>query len=147
MIIGNTLFVFLRLPQPPESKATLGRSWLESKLRKQFPTLKYVEFLDDAYNGITQTQLNDLLQLNYFKNQKYVADKYDCDNYSFSLKGLMSNIAPNVPFGIVHVDIDNDGKHSLNIFYDFENSKFYYVEPQSNKIFLASNYKPYMVII
>lgn len=138
----------MRLPKPIDEPATIRKLYLESKLKAQFGQIDNVEIVDNLYQNVSQNELKTLLEYNFFKQQKYIADKYDCDNYAFSLKGLFSNIARQVPFGIVHVKIKNStGKHSLNIFYDHSKRKFYYVEPQTNKIFLNPNYIPYMVII
>ena len=147
MIIGNSIFIWFRLPKPITKKPSISGRYMKAKLRNQFKGLKYVEILDNLYQGVSLNDLRDLLKFNYFRQQKYVSDKYDCDNYAFSLKGLFSNIAKQVPLGIVHVDVRGGGKHSLNIFYDQSSRSFYFLEPQNNKIFKTSRYKPYLVII
>lgn len=147
MIIGNSVFIWFKLPKKITGKPLISGRYIEKKLRDQFKSLKYVEMLDNFYQAISLNDLRDLLRFNYFRKQRYISDVYDCDNYAFSLKGLFSNIAKQVPLGIVHVDVKTGGKHSLNLFYDHSSKSFYYLEPQTNKVFKSSSYEPYLVII
>ena len=118
---------------------------MEQRLKKQFPSLKYVEFLDSALAIMPIEDIKKLLEFNYYKEKKYTPEIYDCDNFAFSVKGMFMNIAPECPLGIAHVDTP-DGKHSLNIVYDSANKKYLFLEPQTNMIFSNPKYKPYMVI-
>ena len=83
---------------------------------------------------------NTLVDLN-----KYVAETYDCDNFSFSLMGSASNIIPGFAFGIAWVNTP-EGKHAMNVFVD-EKFEVYYIEPQNDTITQSTEIKPYLIII
>ena len=150
MKIGNTVFIWFRVPSMPKVRYKPRASFLKRKLEAQFGKIEYVEFTDNYYNCFGRDELDRLLQYNFFRHQKYIPEEHDCEEFAYSLLGFLRGIIPGIPFGIVHVDVEGDGangKHALNIFYDYATKKFWFCEPQSNKVFLAKNYKPYMVIM
>lgn len=151
MRIGETIFVFFRVPKAPSIQKLVGYTTIKTELFKKFPSCA-VFVTDEKFMTTTQDEFKKLLEVNHMKNRKWTWDKYDCDNYAFSLKALIGDIIGNLTFGIVFVD-KAGGKHALNIFRD-NKGEYFYVEPQNNKIFsvggveaIQGAYKPYLIII
>lgn len=147
MKIGNTIFIWFRVPNLPKVTYVTRGTYMESILKKQHKNLTYYEFQDDFYTCFSINDLKKLLEYNYFRFQEYQSNDHDCEDYAYSLAGFLRGIIPAIPFGLVHVNIKNNSKHALNIFYDYKSRSFYYCEPQSNKVFKANNYEPYMVVM
>jgi len=77
---------------------------------------------------------------------------FNCDDYSFSMAGLMKKLVPGICLGIVWADmLDYKGrvqyKHAFNFFID-EVQRVRYLEPQTNKVFTPTKrIKPYLFIL
>jgi hypothetical protein len=115
-------------------------------LRAEFPDAQIL--LSDNLYKITS--IDDLLL--YLKSDitdiyKYISEYYDCDDFSYSLMGQLSNPQwGSTAFGILWTDVP-DGAHAVNCFID-KNRDVWIIEPQNDKIFrLPSIWKPYLVMM
>lgn len=79
--------------------------------------------------------------------QKYIAEKNDCDNFSFIVFGNFLklqngyNLSNSILFGIAYtVNKNTDYYHTINIFVD-EYLKIYCIESQTDIMELCKNYK------
>jgi len=115
-----------------------------TELKKLFTT-KNIFISDKAYTLARHEDIEKFLKLNIFKLRQYVPEKYDCDNYAFSLMGMFTNLMSGYAIGIVWVKTPKGG-HALNFFVDGSN-EVWYIEPQSNKIFKNKTYKPFLVVM
>ena len=128
--------------------SNITRSQLEYYFEKW--EIKQQIICDDDYCLMNPQDMEELLKLNYGRLKKYVGQYYDCDDYSFVLKGMLSFLANGFAHGIVHVRTLT-GSHALNFFFD-NKQKLWYIEPQTNEIFSFKigsmrGYRPYLVII
>ena len=115
-----------------------------TEIKKLFKT-RNVFVSDKGFHLARQKDIVDFLKLNIFKLRKYVPEKYDCDNYAFSLMGMFTNLMSGYAIGIVWVNTPAGG-HALNFFVD-GNAEVWYIEPQSNRIFKDKTYEPFLVVI
>ncbi len=118
---------------------------INSKTIEKLFGFKNVFCSDGAYKIPKKQDIIEFLKLHIFRFRKYVPEKYDCDNYSFSLMGMFTNLMSGYAIGIVWVHAP-EGNHALNFFIN-KNLKIWYIEPQTNVIFQNKNYKPYLVIM
>ena len=87
---------------------------------------------DTSVWTLNRKSLQDFLDTNEIKTRKYEAERHDCDDFAFALKGAMS--APgwsHFAFTFAHSLI-----HAYNSFIDEEKLK-QLVEPQQGRIFLV----------
>ncbi len=84
---------------------------------------------DFYYKTCTVVDIIRFLEWDTTRKEKYEADAFDCDDYSWRLKGNIT-VKPwsSIPFFVVWTNL-----HALNGFIDSQGF-FYFVEPQSNKI-------------
>jgi len=101
---------------------------LSSILIDKFPDAP-IYLPDLNYKVCSKEDINRFLFWDDTENVKYQLDAFDCDDYSWRLKGQIT-IFPwsQIPFFVIWTD-----KHALCGFVDDKGS-FYFVEPQSNKI-------------
>lgn len=116
-----------------------------SEVSKLFKDVDNVFISDISYTTARKKDINHFLSYNMFNFRKYVPEKYDCDNYSFSLMGLFTNLMSGYAIGIVWADTPG-GAHALNFFID-EKKVMWYIEPQTNKVFQNKDYKPYFIVL
>lgn len=141
MKIGNLVFQWIRLPKQPERKGFIYGNTVKNKLGCDDTYIS-----DNKYDLISLDDMKQIINLHRFSEMTYISEKRDCDDFSFSLMGLIRKLLPGVCFGIVWVEIDQY-KHAVNFFVDDERD-VYFVEPQSNQIFRKPhNWKPYFVLI
>lgn len=147
MIYKDTVFIFTKLPEKPKLNKTIQYFTLENLLNKFVSSSKKhsVHIRDEEYFLINKKEMEKILQLNYFSKMQWIANSRDCDNFSDVLQGLISSLGYRIAFGSVEVETEQ-GLHALNFFID-ENKVIWYIEPQTNKIFLKNDYKPYWVVI
>ena len=145
MRIGNTIFAFFKLPGAAKEYKYMNSTEIRTRLKRSNP--EYIEILDEGKWLTSKEEMQRLLQVNLYSSKNWIKNFYDCDNFAFSLMGLMQNIAPRIAFGIVHVvEKPSDNKHSLNFFID-KDKKLWFVEPQTNRIFINPLLVPYLFII
>jgi hypothetical protein len=150
--IGDTIFIFFKIPKPVEVKQVKTFDALEKELKSLFPKCP-IYMLDSKYKIINQEDLKRLLEYNFFKDKKWSWDEYDCDNKARDLWSLIPRLAGNIAFGIVYVEKPNGGRHALNMYRD-EKNKWFFVEPEDNTVFMVNGadaillgYKPYKIEI
>ena len=85
--------------------------------------------LDNKYLVTNQADMKKIIDWDWTDNRKYVAEKYDCDNFAFSFKAMVDR-----KFGVNNVGlvIDYSGGHAYNIFV-FNDCTVRLFEPQSDK--------------
>lgn len=118
---------------------------VERPLIKKIFGIRNVFCSDEGYWLPRQKDIESFLKLNVFKFRQYVPELYDCDNYSFSLIGMFTNLMSGYAIGIVWVHTPK-GNHALNFFID-HNREVWYIEPQTDRIFKNKDYKPYFVVM
>ncbi len=151
MKIGKYLFEWYEIPKTKNTGKTLWASQIKNYVTKTCET----NTADNKYDLITVKDMKQVIALNRFKNNTqhpYKKRVRDCDDYSFALMGMIRKLLPGVCFGIAWVDAkDNKGKrlykHALNNFID-NNKTFWYVEPQTNKIFYKTKrLEPFLLVV
>ena len=85
--------------------------------------------LDNKYQVTTQKDMKKIIDWDWTDNKKYVAEKYDCDNFAFSFKAMVDK-----RFGLngVGLVIDYSGGHAYNIVV-FQDGSVKIFEPQSDR--------------
>ena len=107
------------------SKYEITRSEVQEVIRK-YTNNKYIS--DKNFKTMSISQFRKILQYSPIRYVPYSKKRFDCDNFSFALMGLMKLIIGDISFGIVWTDT-----HAFNFFIDKDN-KLWFVEPQNNKI-------------
>jgi hypothetical protein len=115
---------------------------LDTMLRKH---TQNVWISDLVYSTSRIRDIKEFLKYNVFRFREYVPEKYDCDNYSFALMGMFTYLLSGHAIGIVWAHTP-EGPHALNFFID-EHKELWYIEPQSNKVFKSTEYKPYLFVM
>ena len=84
--------------------------------------------LDSKYFVCDEKSMKAIIDWDWTDNKKYVADKYDCDNFAFSFKSMVDK-----RFGLNNVGlvIDYSGGHAYNIIV-FSDGTSKIFEPQSD---------------
>ena len=85
--------------------------------------------LDNKYQVTTQKDMKKIIDCDWTDNKKYVAEKYDCDNFAFSFKAMVDR-----RFGVNNVGlvIDYSGGHAYNIIV-FNDGSVRLFEPQTDR--------------
>lgn len=130
------------IPKQTDNTVITGTA-LRSILSEEFGADRDVIILDKTY-----TLVNMDWFLNFVKNystvntRKYTAESFDCDSFSFVLKGEVERLEHGLAVGLLTVKTDTC-YHMLNFFID-DDLDVYLLEPQSDKIFKLSEttYKP-----
>ncbi len=101
---------------------------------------------DTIYEYPTKEQVEKLLRLNIYDALEYRKEEWDCDDYALQLYALAKLINPGWAFGLVWVRHEEwEATHALNFFIDREGS-MWYVEPQTSRVFINPQYKPFLVV-
>lgn len=150
MILKNAFFIFMKLPKAPSPVVVVSSAKIQKQINLLMPGLRYSEILDSTYRSVSVDEFKKIASF-VVQQQKWKEDKYDCDNYSFVLKGDIDRFGYGIPIGIMNVNLYGSGKHAINIFFDSK-GVFYAVEPQTLEIWTLKEYmiskgKPYAVII
>ncbi len=84
---------------------------------------------DNKYWLCTEADLKAFLDMDTTNRESYMAEEYDCDDFSYHLLGQLSvKEWAGIAAGIVWTD-----KHALNCFID-DTGKFWFIEPQNDKL-------------
>jgi len=128
---------------------------LTLNLSKKFPkasifcsdSSQYLVYKDEVDKAIAWSRWERNF-LNILVPRQYKRDEWDCEDYAFCFRSAIRRLYPKFAFGMVFVQIKNEGKHALNCFLD-QFGQFHYIEPQNDKWFELdiSNYEPYLIII
>ena len=85
--------------------------------------------LDKKYLVTNLKDMKKIIEWDWTDNKKYVAEKYDCDNFAFSFKAMVDR-----RFGVNNVGlvIDYSGGHAYNIIV-FNDGAVRIFEPQTDR--------------
>ena len=107
---------------------------------------------DGSYTGYSIWELQE-----YMKNfdntnlRVWVAESFDCDDFSQVLQGHVNGFFPGIAFGTIWYGPKQPPLwgHSVNIFYDFVGNKIWLVEPQNDTFyeFNKNKWAAWMVIL
>lgn len=88
--------------------------------------------LDSKYWAASQEAWDLILQYNGVDTQKYVSDRYDCDDFAFSFKGAVSRKFAVNGVGLV---IDFSGHHAYNcvLVHKDNDLSVEFIEPQNDQ--------------
>ncbi len=107
---------------------------------------------DGSYTRYSIWELKEFM--NNFDNtdlRVWIAEVFDCDDFSQVLQGNVNGFFPGIPFGTIWYGPRKPPwwGHSVNIFYSFQDKKVYLVEPQNDAFYLFNKtlWKPWMVIM
>ncbi len=143
-MIAKIIMKVLQALFKPVPEALIDGDDIKNILKESGSNRNYLS--DKSYMIPRQKDIEEFLKIHIFKFRKYVPEKYDCDNYSFSLMGMFTNLMSGYAIGIVWVTKPSGTKHALNFFINKDNQMIY-IEPQSNKIFADKGYKPYFIVM
>lgn len=148
MNVGNLVFQWYRLPKRPKIVKVLSYNTILKKLFYLYPNAQTILSDKDYYLHKTD-ELVDIFKLNRFNEFPYLAERRDCDDFSWAFVGLMKKLLPGFIIGKCHANFYKDDgsldfKHDFAFFID-ENENLMFVEPQTNKIFSPKkNIVPYL---
>ena len=121
----NKLKDDLAILTPP--KLTGHKDMVKRDVSKAIGAAK-VTWLDSKYVAVSQKEFQKIIDWDWTDNKKYVAEKYDCDNFAFSFKARVDRKFHVNTVGLV---IDYAGGHAYNIvIFSDGTSKIF--EPQSD---------------
>ena len=115
----------LAILTPPE--LTGHKDMLKRDVSKAIGGAK-MTWLDNKYVAVSEKEFQKIIDWDWTDNKKYVAEKYDCDNFAFSFKARVDRKFHINTVGLV---IDYDGGHDYNIII-FSNGTSKIFEPQSD---------------
>ena len=115
----------LAILTPPE--LTGHKDMLKRDVSKAIGGAK-MTWLDNKYVAVSEKEFQKIIDWDWTDNKKYVAEKYDCDNFAFSFKARVDRKFHINTVGLV---IDYDGGHAYNIII-FSNCTSKIFEPQSD---------------
>ena len=115
----------LSILSPPEIKGHKNMSQVD--VSKAIGVAQ-MTWLDNKYIAVPQKEFQKIIDWDWTDNKKYIAEKYDCDNFAFSLKARVDRRFHVNTVGLV---IDYDGGHAYNIII-FADGTSKIFEPQSD---------------
>jgi len=116
----------LDILNPPELKGHKDMSL--GHVSKAMGGVKNITWLDRKYITIPEAEFTKIIDWDWTDNKKYVAEKYDCDNFAFSFKARVDRKFHVNTVGLV---IDYDAGHAYNLIV-FANGTMKLFEPQSD---------------
>ena len=125
---------FLKIGKPlpeklkPKSTREISIGDISTLLYHKFPGVP-VYLSDSVYKLCGLDDINAFLAQDQTNKMGYMAEEFDCDNFSYRLMGQFS--VPDwsgLAFGLVWTDL-----HALNCVID-QNEDFWFVEPQSDAL-------------
>ena len=85
-------------------------------------------WLDNKYVAVPEAEFRKIINWDWTDNKKYIAEKYDCDNFAFSFKARVDRKFHVNTVGLV---IDYEAGHAYNVIV-FANGTMKLFEPQSD---------------
>lgn len=130
----------------PQYLEGIGYSELRSILKAEFPSIA-LHLSDRDYKTTSKTELERFMKHDLTDARQYIAEYYDCDDFSYTLMGAISNPEWGaLPFGILWANIPG-GAHAVNCFVD-KKRQVWIVEPQNDSIFACpDNWAPYFIVM
>ena len=118
---------------------------VRQKLAGKFSSHPGIRFGDGSYYLPTLGEVQSILEESQLNRRKWLAERFDCDDFAYVLKGEMSVHAYEsnefrfpLCVGIVWGNFDwVDGYHAVNWFID-SSGEIRFIEPQDDKIFELS---------
>jgi len=101
---------------------------------------------DFEYKTVDYLSIQSLFEDNVGRFIRYRKDIYDCDDFALTASMTLRILYGNVAVGMAAIRFDNGGAHMLN-FVVTPSGDIVYVEPQTNKLVLDENFKPYFMFI
>ena len=102
--------------------------------------------LDRVYNIYSLDVLNEGLVENSISEKKYRKEVYDCDDFAFAIFAAIRAKYSGIPFGVVIGTTVEGVPHAWNVFISIDD-EIWFIEPQSDKIFLPTTEKIRLIII
>lgn len=143
MEIANTLFIFFKKPNmPTKGELTLSSSKIQTVLRNECKvTNDKIIVRDDSKVTWDKSVWDEFVKLGYVKNRQYVAEKFDCEDFTLVMSATAAEVLGNSMFGILDHDRPKLGDaHSINFFID-SSRKVWIYEPQDGSVMSYSAYK------
>ncbi len=101
---------------------------------------------DGLFKLVSTQSLEAFLASDTINNRPYIAEKHDCDDYSYELMGHVSDWNSDNTFGIVW-GLNGDGNaHAWNFYID-EKRVVKFVEPQTDTIFDPTTEQVWVMIV
>ena len=95
--------------------------------------------LDNKYWTCSKEDFQKIVEFNKINEKQYIADKFDCDNFSFNFK---AQVATNHNLNNVGIVIDNSGGHAYNVVI-FNDGTADLFEPQTDQWIIPGSDKLY----
>ena len=136
--------VFTKRPEKPKVCGVIKYSDAWAILK---PHTQHLFLSDPNYILPNKLDAERFSSESLIKSNKYLTNAYDCDNFSYSMKGFWSDSLSSYAFGIAWSQ-----KHAFNVCID-ENKKLWIVEPQNNRWYSLAQiknrpmYYPFRVVI
>jgi hypothetical protein len=113
----------------PETRVQVGADYIFNILNQVKPAATYIYISDNRYFLCSKNDVDKFLAQDITNKHKYVAEEFDCDDFSYRLMGQFSiRDWSGIALGIVWTDL-----HALNCLID-DTGKFYFIEPQSDQL-------------
>jgi len=131
---------------PPNYLEDIDYNEVYNILSAEFPNATLL-LADNKYRTTTKDELIRFLKWDMTDSWKYVSEFFDCDDFSNSIFGSISN--PDwgcLPFGIVWAEVPGGG-HAINCFISSDREVFI-IEPQTDVVMKCpKDWKPYLIMM
>jgi len=131
---------------PPNYLDDINYSEITTIINAEFPNATLL-LSDNDYKTTTKEELIRFLKEDITDDWTYVSEYMDCDDFSYSIMGQLSNPEWGaLPFGILWTSTPNGG-HAVNCFID-NDREVWILEPQTDVLFkLPTNWDPYVIMM
>jgi len=133
---------------PPSEKWDIDSSEVLTTLRAELGPDCKIYLSDVDYKTTKIDYIKNFLSSDDTNYYNYIADLYDCDDFSYRLHGQLS--VPgwgDLTFGIFWAGMPGGGGHAVNIFLD-KDREVWLIEPQNDSVYkLPDNWEPWLVVM
>jgi len=131
---------------PPQDLENIDFNEVNTLLTAEFPNATLL-LSDYMYKTTTLAEFDRFIKNDVTNNNIYVSEYYDCDDFSYSIMGHLSNQDWGcLTFGILWTSTPGGG-HAVNCFID-KDRNVWILEPQDDSIFKCpSDWDPYLVMM
>lgn len=136
------MFTFFKIPQIQRTNEVQIKNWQIQSILTKAGVNNCI--ITDTIKGLLPASVyREVTQLSYVYHRQYIAEKFDCEDFSAVMYGTFTELIPNACFGLIHVQrIAEKDTHCVVFFID-DQKEIWYIEPQTNVVFQTNNYKPY----
>jgi hypothetical protein len=131
---------------PPNYLEDIDWVEVDTILKAEYPNAAIL-LSDNSYKTTKKSEFERFIAEDITDQWQYVPEFFDCDDFSFSIMGQLSN--PDwgaLTFGILWTNTPN-GAHAVNCFID-KDREVWILEPQNDQLYrLPGNWNPYLVIM